>query len=222
MRNTLHRTANLGLRVAAAGVMSAVLIALPAAKAVAHSPSTPRPAVKAGVLNLKGGTSSVKLDPAAVSALATLGVSLSASAGDGRAAVPVTDTWNASIAQGAVAYTAKTVNGATTYRIRVGVLSLGKASLIATKASTSVAFGSVTSQLVSGRGGKVSAKTGGKHRIDVLRVTNAAVDAKARTATASLVLTDRAARALNKAFSVTTFKAGQKFGTVTVTAPPAV
>lgn len=202
--------------------MSAVLVALPAAKAIAHSPSTPRHAVSSGVLNLKGGTSSVKLDPAAVSALATLGVSLSASAGDGSAAVPVTDTWNAAVAQGAVAYTARTVNGATTYRIRAGALSLGKAGLIATKAAKSVTFSSVAAQFVSGMGGKVSVKTDGKHRIDVLRVTSPAVDAKARTVTASLVLTERAARALNKAFSVTTFKTGQKFGTVTVTAPPAV
>ena len=224
MRNTLHRTTNIGLRVAAAGVMSAVLIALPAASAVAspHSPSKAHHAIPGGVLNLKGGTSSIKLDPAAVSALATLGVSLSASAGDGSAPVAVTDTWNASIARGAIAYKAKTANGATTYRIRAGALSLGKASLIATKGAKSVTLGSITSRFVSGKGGEVSVKADGKHGMDVLRVTDPAVDAKARTATASLVLTARAAKVLNKTFSTTAFQAGQKFGTVTVTAPAAV
>ena len=147
---------------------------------------------------------------------------LNSSAGDGSAPVAVTDTWNASIARGAIAYKAKTANGATTYRIRAGALSLGKASLIATKGAKSVSLGSITSRFVSGRGGEVSVKADGRHGMDVLRVTDPAVDAKARTATASLVLTARAAKVLNKAFSTTAFQAGQKFGTVTVTAPPAV
>jgi hypothetical protein len=224
MKNTMNRTTNFGRRVAAAGVMSAALIAVPSATAVAapavHSGS--HQAVTTGVLSLKGGTASVKIDSAAVAAMSALGITVSASAGDGSAAVPVTDTWNASIAQGAIAYTAKTVNGATTYRIRAGALSLGKASLTASKGSKSMTFGSVGAQFVSGLGGNVSVKADGKHRIDVLRIANPAVDAKARTATGSLVITPRAAKELNKIFSTTSFKAGQKFGTVTVTAPPAV
>jgi hypothetical protein len=217
----IRTTTQLTTRVAAAGAMGLILVALPAAKAVAH----PHPAKSKGVTvtvgNLKaaGGTAALTLDPAVVSGATALGVTIAPVAPATGAAA----SWALPITAGRFAWLTRTpAVGTPVTKVLGGSLRLG-GGFSATRAGVSASVSDLVVDLEPGNHGRVFARVNAsRHRIAALQVTDLVLNPSTRSATATLNITRATAAMLNKALSMTSFKAGQKLGTVAVTVPAPV
>jgi len=217
IRTTTHFTT----RVAAAGAMGLILAALPAAEAVAHPHPTKRNGVTVTVGNLKaaGGTAAVTLDPAVVSGAAGLGVAIAPLAPTTGSAA----SWSFPITAGRFAWLTRTpAVGTPVTKVLGGGLRLG-GGFTATRSGVVVTVNDLVVDLEPGNQGRVFARVNAsRYRIPVLQVNDLVVTPATRSATATLGITRATASMLNKALSTTSFKAGQKLGTVAVTVPAPV
>lgn len=217
----IRTTSQLTTRIAAAGAMGLILAALPAAEAVAHSHPQHRRGVTITVGNLKaaGGTAAITVDPAVTAGAAALGITLAPTAPASAAGA----VWSFPITAGRIAWLTRTpVTGPPVTKVVGGGISLS-GGFTATKASTVVTVSDIVVHLEPGNYGKVFARVNGSdRRIPALEITDLSVNVSARSATASLGITRATAVLLNRALTTTSFKAGQKLGTVAVTVPAPV
>ncbi len=217
----IQTATNLTARVAAAGTMGLILVAVPAAKAVAHPNPTKQHRVTVTVGNLKaaGGTVALTVDPAVSAGATSLGITLA----------PVSPTavngavWSFPITAGRIAWLTRTpAVGTPVTRVVGGGITLG-GGFTATKGTTTVTVSDIVVHLEPGNYGKVFARINGSgRRLPALAITDLSVNLSARSATASLGITQATASLLNRALTTTSFKAGQKLGTVAVTVPAPV
>ena len=219
----IHSAKKFTIRLAAAGVMSAVLVALPAAESVA-SPhkelSDVHHKVAFGVLNAKGGTAALTVDPAVATGAAALGIGLAPIAN----ATAVGNVWSFPVLSGRIMWMTRPAAGGTSVTRLVGGALRLDGGITATKGVTTVTITRLVADLNEGRNGKVEANISGiqHHRVNALVITSPTVNAVTRTATADLNLSELSAKLLNKALSTTSFKRGMKIGTVVVTVPAPV
>ena len=219
--NLIKSTVNFTARVAAAGSMGLVLIAFPAAKAVAHPSPVKRSAVKitVGKINPVGGTVALTVDPAVAAGAAALGITLAPTS----PATASGDVWSFPITAGRIAWLTRTpAVGTPITRVLGGGITLG-GGFTATKGTSTVTVSDIAVHLDPGNYGKAFARVNGSiRRIPALQVNGLSLNVSSRSATATLAITRATASLLNKALTTTSFKAGQKVGTVAVTVPAPV
>ena len=209
---------NFAARAAAAGVLSIALVAMPAASAVA-SPSAHAAKVKTtfGIVNAKGGTAALTIDPAVVSGAASYGVTIAPTA----PATAVGNVWSFPVQRGRILWVTRTKKDNTSVtRLVQGHVELN-GGFTAVKDGKTATITNLKVDVAQGQNGKVQARVNGSRPIEMFVLSAPVVDSTTHSVTATVGITARSAGLLNKALKTTTFKARQTLGTVVVTPAPA-
>jgi hypothetical protein len=190
------------------------LVALFVGSAIAapksSKPGKRHPGIRLGVSKPKGGTTVVTADGALLSALTTAGVAITPSG----AATMSGSSFTFPITGGRIVY--KRANHGKRTKLLAGFILHAGSGLTLTKATTTATISNFRIVLAAGKIGRVDVKVG-KGKLKLATLSNVAVNATSKSASATLSLTPAAAAALNAAFGTTLPKSGAVLGTVVIT-----
>lgn len=201
----------------AVAAVFALLIAL-AGSAIAAKPQNPgaqgraKSGLKPGVNKVKGGTTTLTVDPAYAAAVTAAGITIdtvapATSAVPGTYVFPITGgrlVYHKAKKAGSKSKSKKKLSGFVTHS---GGISLTKGALTAT-------LSDLRANLSANRTGRVDAKLG-TGPLKLAKLSNVTIDSTNKKITATVTLTDEAVAAINATYG-TTFPSGVVLGTIVI------
>ena len=209
-----HRSSRTSLAVAAA---FALLIGL-AASAIAAKPPNPgskghaKSGLKTGVNKVKGGTTTLTVDPSYASAVAAAGITIAAV---GPATSPIADTYVFPITGGRLVYhKVKKPGSKSKSKKKLSGFVKHSGGISLTKGATSATLSDLRANLSANRTGRVDARIG-TTPLKLATLSDVTINSTNKQITATVTLTSVAVSAINSTYG-TTFPTGVVLGTILI------
>lgn len=202
------------LRLAAIAASCALLIAV-AGSAVAAKPQSPgskghsKSGLRSGVNKVKGGTSTLTVDPTYGTAVISAGITITTAA---PATSPVAGTYVFPITGGRLVYhKVKKPGSKSKSKKKLSGFVKHSGGITLTKDTVTATLSDLRVNLSANRTGRVDAKLG-TGSLKLAKLSNVTIDSTNKRISATLTLTDEAVNAINATFG-TTFPTGIVLGT---------
>jgi hypothetical protein len=168
--------------------------------------------LKAGVNKVKGGTTTLTIDPGYATAVIAAGITPAAVA---PATAPVAGTYVFPITGGRLVFhKTKKAGSKSKSKKQISGFVTHSGGISLTKDTTSTTLSDLRANLSANRTGRVDAKLGAD-TLKLAKLSNVTIDAQNKTVSAKVTLTGQAVAAINSAFG-TAFPSGIVLGTIVI------
>jgi hypothetical protein len=195
-----------------AAIVAVFALGIASAGSAVAANSHAKSGLKTGVNKVKGGTTTLTVDPAYAAAVLNAGITIDVVA---PASVPVVGTYAFPITGGRLVYhKTKKAGSKSKSKKQLSGFVTHSGGISLTKDTTTATLSDLRVNLSANRTGRVDAKLG-TGTMKLAKLSNVTIDSTNKKISATLTLTDEAVNAINATFG-TTFPTGIVLGTVVI------